>query len=228
MDEFDFIDEPEKKPRSFGSAIWNLGSIFTLIASLCAGGFFTQIFLDPNSDLNPLPPVSATATLESTSTATATQADPTATTGPTATATMPPTATFTPTYEPGSYYGVQEGSPVALDSSVFHPEFACNFAGVAGQAFGLDGAPIAGLRVQIAGTWNGQPIDALGLTGAATQYGAGSYYEIRLGNQPLASDDTLTIVLLDQAGTQISNLYSFDTYASCEQNLILINFQALP
>ncbi len=221
MDEFDFKDEKPSKPgRKFGSALWNLGSIVALISTLCAGGYFTQIFLDPQSGLNPLPPATTaaaelpTATLELLATETPTQT-PTSTSEPTATP------------EPLSSFGIQEGSPVALDSSVFHPELACNFMGVAGQVFGLDDAPITGMRVQVTGTLNGEPVDKIGLTGAATQYGPGAYYEIQLGNAPVASE-TLHIVLLNEQGQPISETTAFSTYGSCQQNLILINFKEQP
>lgn len=218
MDEFDFKDEkPSKPPRKFGAAVWNLGSIIALISTLCAGGYFTQIFLDPQSGLNPLPPATTaaaelpTATVELFASETAT-----------ATATPEPTATA----EPISF-AIQEGSPAALDSSVFHPELGCNFMGVAGQVFGLDDAPITGMSVQVSGTLNGEPVDKTGLTGAATQYGPGAYYEIQLGDAPVASE-TLHVVLLNEQGQPISASTAFNTFDSCQQNLILINFKEQP
>lgn len=225
MDEFDFLDEKPKSQSKFGAAIWNVLSTLLAVASLCVGGLFTQIFLDPGSDLNPLPPVTATTTQAP---ASETPAGPTGTPTITLAPSETPTVSPTPTYEPGSRYNIQEGSPTALDASVFHPEAACNFSGIAGQAFGLDEAPVAGLRVLVTGTWNGESIDKVGLTGAASAYGSGSYYEVVLGDQAIASDDTLNIVLLNPGGEPISDVYSFDTYASCEQNLVLINFSALP
>lgn len=225
MDEFDFREEQPKRQSKFGAALFNIFSTSLAVASLCLGGLFTQIFLDPGSDLNPLPPVTATSTELP---ATATPEGPTSTPTETVVPSETPTPTSTPTYEPGSRYNIQEGSPTALDASIFHPDAGCNFSGVAGQAFGLDGAPVPNLRVQVAGMWNGEDIDKIGLTGAATAYGSGSYYEIVLGDEAVASDDTLTIALFDPAGEQISALYSFDTFAECDQNLILINFSAIP
>jgi hypothetical protein len=224
MDEFDFKEETAPKPRKkFGSALWNIGSLITLFGALCTGGFFTQIFLNPQSSLNPLPPIvtlTASATLE----ATATEillATETPTEVPTATL-APPTATPD---APGGFFGIQEGSPAALDASVFHPELACNFMGVAGQAFGLDDAPITGLRVQISGTLNNEPVDKLSLTGAATQYGGGAYYEVQLADAPIASSNTLQIVLLEGNGQQVSAPVLFSTSDSCQQNLLMINFK---
>jgi hypothetical protein len=123
---------------------------------------------------------------------------------------------------------MQDGSPAALDAAVFRPELACNFLGVFGQVFGLDDAPITGLRVQISGSLNGEAIDKLGLTGAASQYGSGAYYEIQLANAPVASDNTLSIVLLNEAGDTVSSPISFSTSGECSQNLILINFKQQP
>jgi hypothetical protein len=225
MDEFDFKEEKTNQPKfKFGSAVLNLGSLIALISTLCAGGYFTQIFLNPQSSLNPLPPATTavaeppSATLELLLTETPTET-------PTATS-EPPTAT--PTQQPVISFGIQDGSPAALDSSVFHPELACNFMGVAGQAFGLDDTPITGLRVQVTGMLNGEPVDKIGLTGAATQYGSGAYYEIQLGATPVASENTLQIVLLNDQGQPVSTATAFTTYVSCQQNLILINFEALP
>ena len=144
MDEFDFKEERPKSRYRFGSALWNIASLIMFLGTLCAGAYFVMIFLYPESGLNPFPPfITATAqpptaTLEASPTATATE-------NPTATPELP-----TPTLEQaGSSFQIQEGSPAALDASVFHPELACNFLGVAGQAFGLDDAPITGLRVQV-------------------------------------------------------------------------------
>lgn len=225
MDEFDFKeDKPTRKPKKFGSAVWNIGSLLALLGTLCTGAFFTQIFLDPQSGLNPLPPITSTAVVVATQTSILPTAEPTLAASETPTSTAEPTATP----EPITMYGMQEGSPAALDAAVFHPEMACNFMGVAGQAFGLDDAPITGLRVQVTGQLNGAPIDKIGLTGAASQYGPGAYYEIQLADTPIASDNTLQIALFNEAGQNVSAAIPFSTSADCSQNLILINFKQQP
>jgi glycerol kinase len=100
--------------------------------------------------------------------------------------------------------------------------------GVAGQVFGLDGSPITGMQVHVTGMLGDQTIDKLGLTGAATQYGAGEYYEVQLGNQAIASENTLQVTLLDSNGTMVSNPEPFSTTTSCQENLVLINFSQIP
>ncbi len=234
MDEFDFVEKKPKRRFRLGAALLNLISLGILIATIALGAYYVLLFLDPQTEFNPFPPAAAssnTATVEVPATEVALEVseEPTATELPEATATeLLATATIAPTHAPGSYYEIQPGSPVALDASIFHPDSGCSFLGVAGQAFGLEDTPIPGLRVQVTGMLNGEAIDKLGLTGAASQYGAGSYYEIVLGDEALASDGDLEIQVVDADGFAASDAFSFDTFSSCEQNLILINFKALP
>lgn len=224
MDEFDFKEEKPRGPkRKLGSAALNLGSLLALLASLCSGGYFLQLFLDPESEWNPLPPVTATIAPTQTSLV------PTATLEPTLAPTLEPTATLVPTATvPAAVYQLQDGSPAYLEAALFRPEQACNFMGVFGLVFGLDDVPLAGLRVQVTGTLNGEPVDKLGLTGAATQYGPGAYYEIQLANAPVATDGALQIVLLNEAGQPLSSPVSFSTRAECNQNLVMLNFKQQP
>jgi hypothetical protein len=228
MDEFDFKEEKTRKPTRFGAAFLNCASLAFLISALALGAFFAFLFLNPQSELNPFPPGAATAaTATQAATSTPTLEIATATPTPTFTATPEPTLTAT-AQELGRSFGLQEGSPAALDASVFHPELGCNFMGVAGQVFGLDGVPIADLEVVVNGTLNGEAINKTGVTGAATQYGSGAYYEIQLSNQPIASDGTLQITVKMADGQPLSNPFAFNTTASCEENLVMINFAEQP
>jgi len=244
MDEFDFVEKKAKRRFKLGAALLNLLSVGLLLVTLAVGAYYAFLFLNPYSEFNPFPPAAqAVSTLPAASptameaegevlaeaaTEEAIEEEP-ATNTPEPTATdVPPTATITPTREPGSYYEIQPGSPVALDSSIFHPDLGCSFLGVAGQAFGLEDTPIPGLRVQVTGMLDGESVDKLGLTGAASQYGAGSYFEIVLGDEPVGSNETLEIQIIDEDGLPASDAFSFSTFASCGQNLILVNFKALP
>lgn len=223
MDEFDFKEEKPKKQFKLGSALWNVLSTVTLLATLCAGAWFTQIFIDPQSSLNPLPPAPTAAPVQPTAILL-----PSATSEITATAAPtvePPTATVD---APGGSFEIQEGSPAALDASVFHPELGCSFLGVAGQVFDLSGSPINGLRIQVTGSLAGTDVSKLGLTGAATQYGDGAYYEIQISDQPTVSEGTLQIAVLDANDQPISPRVTFSTTDSCQQNLVLINFSEQP
>jgi hypothetical protein len=218
MDEFDFKEEKTKSSRKFGSAFWNCGCWFFFLAAIAAVGFIVLLFLNPFSELNPFPPAPPTEIATSTPTLAPVTETPTATLKPTATVTVEVTSLN---------FQIQEGSPVYLDASLFHPELGCTFTGVAGQVFGTDGSPVADLQVHVTGTLGDQSIDKIGKTGAATQYGAGEYYEVQLGNQPIASENTLLIAVLDPNGNPISDGIPFNTSASCQENLVLINFSAI-
>ncbi|MEX1246982.1 MAG: hypothetical protein WEA61_00750 [Anaerolineales bacterium] len=221
MDEFDFKEEKPRKPSRFGAALLNCVSLLFVFATLAVGAYFALLFLNPQSELNPFPPPVATVTQAASSTPTLETASATPT--PTFTTTPEPTLTPTP-QELGQSFGIQEGSPAALDASVFHPELSCNFMGVAGQVFSLDGLPIADLEVAVSGTLNDEAVNKVGVTGAATQYGAGAYYEIQLSNQPIASAGTLQITVKQADGQPMSDPFTFSTTASCQENLVMINF----
>jgi hypothetical protein len=152
---------------------------------------------------------------------------PTSTLFTIATATPSPTVTITPTatIPPGGYpFELQKGSPIAI-ANIYHPELACNWMGVGGQVVDMSGAPVTGLIVRLGGDLPGVkfPEVFMSLTGVALNYGR-SGYEFTLANEPIASNDSLWIQLLDQAGVPISEKVFFDTYKSCDKNLIIINF----
>ncbi|MCW5875512.1 MAG: hypothetical protein KIS85_01400 [Anaerolineales bacterium] len=220
MDEFDFKDIPEKKPFRLGAALLNCASLFLTLGALAVIGFYALIFLNPNSEFNPLPP----APVAPTQAPTLAPAEPTPEPQPTATPEAEPTATPQPVIS----FGLQPGdNPSFLNSTIFYPERECNFMAVAGQVF-EEGGPIAGLQVRVTGSLNGEPVDKTGLTGAASQYGGGQYYEVQLADQPIASSNALQVTLLDAEGQPISAAHSFSTSASCEENLVMINFTRLP
>jgi len=123
----------------------------------------------------------------------------------------------------GMPFVLHPGDPVAINN-IGHPELGCAWMGVAGRAFDLSGAPIEeGLFVQLEGTLNGEPVEMLGMVGMVTTYGPGSY-EFVLGDQPVDSTQALWVQLFDQAMLPLSDQVYFDTFADCDKNLILINF----
>lgn len=222
MDEFDFKEEKVKKPSRFGAALLNCASLLFLVAAIAVGAYFTLLFLNPQSSLNPFPPVVATETQAPTPTVAAETA--TATMEPSPTATLEPTPTPEPAI-PSRSFGLQAGdNPAAMDSTIFHPDLGCNFMGVAGQVFGLDGLPIRDLQVRVYGTLSTGPIDKVGVTGAATQYGSGEYFEVQLADEPIASENTIQVMVQDADGAPMSSAFTFSTTTSCQANLIMINF----
>ncbi|MCX8062921.1 MAG: hypothetical protein N3D16_10105, partial [Anaerolineales bacterium] len=148
---------------------------------------------------------------------------------PTLTPTYTSTATEIPTPTPLPQemvlYALSSGSPKATASTTVYPDLGCKWAGVAGQIFDANGAPVppASVLVVVGGVLNGQAVELLSLSGTAPQYGL-SGYEIVLGDVPIASQQSLYIQLFDPQGQPLTNRIYFDTYGACEQNLILIDF----
>jgi hypothetical protein len=84
---------------------------------------------------------------------------------------------------------------------------------------------VTGLVVEVSGLLEGRQILELGLTGGTTALGPGGYV-VTLADHTVASNDSLSIQLLDVNGNALSEKILFDTMSSCEQNLALINFAA--
>ncbi len=121
-------------------------------------------------------------------------------------------------------FWLQEGTPTHL-ANFAAANLGCKWMGVAGQVFDLDGNPINSVIVNIGGTMNGVPVtNALGVTGTSDAYGPQGY-EIVLGNTSVDTRHTLYIQLMNTNGDPISPPYYFDTYADCNKNLVVINFE---
>ena len=252
MDAFDYQDEI-RPSRSPSSLVWTVATGLILLATLCVVIGFLAIFINPQIGLNPFKPPTLPA-LVGFPTPTQTPRNilpptwtPTISPEPTITETPTPlpTEAETPTPKPtqeipveetplvetpeatispeGMPYEVPQGEPVGI-LNIGQPNLGCNWMGVAGQAIGMNEAPVVGLFVQLGGTLQGNSFDRLSMTGTATQYGAGGY-EFALANSPVSSNGTLSVQLFDQAMLPLSEKVFFDTYDDCEKNLILINFK---
>ena len=66
-------------------------------------------------------------------------------------------------------------------------------------------------------------ISLITISGMAGEYGEGGF-EIRLRDSPIASEGDVWIQLLDQASLPLTEQITFQTYDSCDSNLIRINF----
>lgn len=245
MDAFDYTELPTRPKINFGKIIWNFLTVVLILATLVVGTIFLTIFINPYTSLNIYPPPTLFPTLAlPTATPTPKELPPTWTPEATDTPlpsetpemTDTPEATDTPEVteapdEPTPTatslpYALQAGSPTPINSEIFHPDLGCNWMGVAGQVFSLSGDQVIGLAVELGGSLADVEIQLLSLTGAAIQYGPGGY-EFTLATETIASQDTLYIRLLDQAGLPFSDKIYFSTFDDCEKNLILINFNQI-
>jgi len=119
-------------------------------------------------------------------------------------------------------FRLQTGSLVALANFVV-PEAGCNWLGVGGQAFDLNGNPLTMLVVEVGGRLAGSDVFHLALTGSSTVLGPGGFV-IPLADHAIDSSGELWIILYDLAGTALTSKIYFPTYADCTKNFILINF----
>ena len=128
---------------------------------------------------------------------------------PTATPPVPPTATPNPTAT--IEMRIKEGTPMAEPTVLFLPDplcrllllcrteraerdkqyhfksdVGCNWLGIAGQVFDLQGRPVKGIRVWVRGSLNGKQYDNLLLTLESSPYGP-SGYEFTIADKPVNS-----------------------------------------
>jgi hypothetical protein len=243
---------PKSEQYKRRAALWNILTILVLLSSLGLVVVFALIFLNPTLPLNPFPPPtlpavmvmpSSVPTLAVTSPPTETPTpEPSLTPTVTASVTPEPTATATatfalpavigtpsptlrPTATAGGYAFVpQDGSPDAIPYSIYS-DVGCGYMGVGGRVLGLDGSPITpGVIVRLAGNLDGQRISLDTLSGTVTQFGE-SGFGFQLAERPIASSGTLYVQLLDQAYLPMSDRIFFDTYDTCDKNLIFITFR---
>lgn len=238
------MDLPEEneqikpKRRQGAGCFINLLSGILVAGTMLVGLLFAIIFINPQSGLNPLPPTTLPA-LVLTNTPTPT---PKGVLPSTWTPTVSPTATFTSTpipsntpeptpeetpiptidLESGTTFNIQEGSP-SYEKNSFHPDAGCNWLGVAGQVFDDEDTAVVGILVEAGGYLGEIEVSGLTLTGMAGDYGEGGY-EIVLGDVPAASEGAIWIQLLDQANLPLTEKIYFQTFDSCDSNLVKINF----
>lgn len=145
---------------------------------------------------------------------------------PTPTPTWTPTPTETPSPGPSPTPSkTRSAYPFTMDSNspLYTANYAnnagCNWLGVAGQVFDASGIPVPTGAYVIWVTEGG--LNEQTFTGGALAYGP-SGWEIYINNVPRVA--THRIQLFSPSGTPVSEVYEFSTRASCNQNLVIINF----
>ena len=240
-EEFDF-DGTQSRRAEAPVQVWDMLSILVLILTICLVGYFALVYINPASTLNLLPPgggpfgqavPSFTVTplqLQPTWTASPTlpvtpsnTPRPTFTPLPTSTSfsLVPPTKTAKPSPTPKAPFG---GSFTQVDSTVIHPELACNWAGVGGTVVDSNNSPVIGTVVVLRGTLNGNTIEQQTVSGINKEYGP-SGFEFVLGTAPVASDKTLYVQLVDQQNIPLSDPVQISTSTDCSKNLVMVRFK---
>ena len=135
---------------------------------------------------------------------------------PTDTPTPGPSATATATFSPFPFTK-DLASPQYLQN--FANSAGCNWMGVAGEVLDLDGSPVPTGQYKVH-VWD-SGIDERVDVGGAPAYGP-SGYEQFIFDAPRVQEHS--IQLETSNGTAVSQVYRFQTRASCNQNLIWFIF----
>ena len=250
MSNFDFDEKPARRTGGPKLNPWDLLSILVLLITVCIAGYFVLVFIHPNMPLNPFPPPptpfqfpTATITpIQLPATWTATLPIPpqmTATDTPPPTFTLMPTGTSFSLVPPTKTPKVSATPKVPFDatvqyiaSTIIYPDVGCDWLGIGGTIVDSNGADLIPMIIKLAGTLNGQqvPASAAAVSGASSAYGR-SGFELNLGNilhlstVPVASNGTLYLQVLDQAGLPLSDNIYINTYNDCSKNLVLVRFK---
>ena len=222
MDSFDYIDEERPLPKIM-SSVWNVLTIFALLGVVGVVTAFAFIFDNPDTPLNPFRPQSLPAPMVMpTSTSTPRSVlpptwtpeptlPPTDTPVPTLTFTPPPSETpfslFTPT-ETTPARGSPPRTPFEVSPRVrlsprlrrlSIPRAATGWVWQ-GRSTTSPGRPSRGSRCASAVSWAPGRWICSALTGLSGAYNTSGFFEFYLGEVPTATNGSLWVQLLDQAG----------------------------
>ncbi len=239
----DFNFDGEQSQASGGPMqIWDILSIVALVLTVCLVVYFALVFINPSSSLNLLPPGGRAALLVPTGTATPIKLQPTWTASPTLELTpsdtprptftpfftstpfslVPPTKTPKPSATPKAPFGA---TAQQVESTVIHPDLACNWAGIGGTVVDIKGGHVVGNVVVLRGTLDGKTIEQQTVTGINKEYGP-SGFEFVLGSVPVDSKGTLYVQLVDLQNIPMSDKIFVNTSSDCKKNLVLMRFKA--
>ncbi len=135
---------------------------------------------------------------------------------------VPPTRTPKPTATPRAPFSAI--SIQQVESTIIHPDFACNWAGIGGTVVDANNSHVIGTVVVLRGFLNGNTVDLTTVTGINKEYGP-SGFEFVIGNAPIASNKTLYVQLVDLSGTPLSDKVEITTSTDCTKNLVLVRFK---
>lgn len=240
--DYNYDEKPARRARG-RLEVWDMLSIATLFLTFLLGVYFVLVFFFPSSALNPLPPSlvdpnappTPTITpilLEPTWTATPIEATITPTLLPTFTlepsptsfSLIPPTKTPTITPTPKAPFSA---TVTYIDSTIIHPDSACNWQGVGGTVVDSNNADMLRMTIRLVGVYDRKTRNELTVSSIAPSYGK-SGFEFFLGKVPISSKGELYVQLLDQAGLPLSNNIYIDTFNDCTKNLVLVRFKKNP
>jgi hypothetical protein len=134
--------------------------------------------------------------------------------------------TPTPVVSPGPVYQLQAGTPLELKNFI-DLNAGCNWMGIGGQVFDLDGSPLKEFIIEVGGYMGGREVLQMGITGDTPSLGPGGY-SIKLSDYPLTTEKSLWLQLFGLNGNPMSEMVYFSTHQDCDKNFILINLVEIP
>jgi hypothetical protein len=238
-DDFNF-EGTQSQRRGRSMQLWDMLSILVLILTACIVGYFVLIFFNPESSYNILPPGGFGRRVP-TATTTPIKLQPTWTASPTLelTPSNTPRPTFTPFFTstpfslvPPTKTPKPSATPKApfsatlqtVESTVIHPDLACNWAGIGGTVVDVNGSHVVGTVVVLRGTLDGKTMEQQTVTGINKEYGQ-SGFEFVIGSAPIASKNTLYVQLVDLQNIPLSDPVYITTSSDCTKNLVLVRFK---
>lgn len=235
------FDRPRAKPAP-ALQVWDILSVGVLLVTACIGLYYLLVFINPNIAVNPFSPQRLQARLVPTPTITPLAMPATWT--PSATPYIPPTdtprPTFTPVFTPTTFSLIPPtrtplptSTPKApysakveyISSAKYHPEFGCNWLGVAGIVLDKNNAHHIYVQVLLVGMIRGKSINNITVSGTVPQIYGPSGFEFHLGDTPATTTGALYLQLRDQAGVRLSENIYVNTYSDCNKNMVFVTFR---
>jgi len=203
--------QPAAEPPPPSNRRKNLAAIMGLIGVVVVGIWYALIWMNPQSALNPLPPVTpfmvVTATPGGAPAAAQIEATPVPVNTPQLSQPEPQPDALFPFIlaETGVIYIANENG------------MGCDWMSIAGSVTGMDGVPLDGYGIRVTGDNLNERI----FSGSTQTFGAGGF-ELPLGGAPQAG--TFGVQLFTAQGAPLSDVYTVETRADCESNVAIINF----
>jgi len=228
-----------QRPRKRTSGVYNCLTLVVLACFLPLCAVSLIIFINPQNPFNPFPPPAMPDLIDLSQVTLAPTDDPaidqthpavplptntggSISTGVPGPIEVPPVGTIEPMVD--YPYSVLNAPAAVFSGLITSAHNTCEWMGVGGQVVSLDGKPITAVKVELGGALDGKNVSLYSLSGTTLQYGPAGF-EFSLSDLPAASYKTLWIRLLDENDQPLSARVYFDTYASCDKNLVIINFK---
>lgn len=202
-------DEPKPpyKPKKSGTWRYNLVSLLALLGSIAVIAWFTSVWANPQTQLNPLAPPTPFLEVTVTQDVIIIVATETPMSGM-AEATSAPLPTLSP-------FDFILAEDVRFQAST--TGLGCDAWSIGGTVQRPNGEGVNGLRVRIGGA----DVNETVFTGTAERFGAGGF-ELTVIGAP--KEDSYTVQLTSAQGSPLSDVLQITTRASCDGNLAVINF----